>query len=434
VTTADVDFLSKRRPLLRSVQLCSTRTIPIRRRGDVRNSICRRARPALRTARFINSHKKAVAAYLPASAPPAVGTTSGRRRRRVEAADGVLGIGCASLRPCGLRYKEGVVFSRAAHYFFCIHLYSSLPPPNSSSAARPAAARAASACCDVVGSPIPPTPVCFTHTEPTPQKKAGSSWTAIAVGACCVSARAALRGSAPVAMAAANGARPAAPLRLCCAWLDRGHTTGLHLAAWVALFAHAPVLLAWLRQRHQARRIGSLFVQAPSSGRHAPRRGSGRWANPRGTSAAMAAANSVSRAPSARFWFVAVFVSGVLSRRPPLCGPSGYCLRQTPSVPPIGYRPAQITPGCSLCYNAVNMKDAITIAGLFINVLGCFMLFADSARVSRSISVAGPRLGHEADDKRARFKDALIAWWGCASIVVIGIGFALQICAFYFSE
>jgi hypothetical protein len=31
-------------------------------------------------------------------------------------------------------------------------------------------------------------------------------------------------------------------------------------------------------------------------------------------------------------------VGGVLSRRPPLRVPSGYCLRQTPSVPPIGYR------------------------------------------------------------------------------------------------
>jgi hypothetical protein len=31
----------------------------------------------------------------------------------------------------------------------------------------------------------------------------------------------------------------------------------------VALFAHATVLLAWLRQRHQARRIGSLFVRVP---------------------------------------------------------------------------------------------------------------------------------------------------------------------------
>jgi hypothetical protein len=145
--------------------IATSRTLPIRRSGDVRNSICRRARPALRTARFINSHKKAVAAYLPASAPPAVGTTSGRRRCRVVAADGVLGIGFVSLRRFALRYKEGVVHSRAAHYFFCIHLCSSLPPPNCSSAARPAAARAASACCDVVGSPInPPTSVFNTQT------------------------------------------------------------------------------------------------------------------------------------------------------------------------------------------------------------------------------------------------------------------------------
>jgi len=177
-------------------------------------------------------------------------------------------------------------------------------------------------------------------------------------------------------MAAANGARPAAPVRLFRCRLDRGPTTCLHLAAWVALFAHASVLLAWLRQRHQARRIGSLLVQAPSSGRHAPCRGLGRRASPRGTSAAMAAANSVSRAPSARFWcggvnakhphdvtcagagcrerqclFCLLASAGSagrcrksisrrqpLSRRPPLCGPCGYYLRQTPSVPPIGYR------------------------------------------------------------------------------------------------
>ncbi len=89
-------------------------------------------------------------------------------------------------------------------------------------------------------------------------------------------------------MAAANGVRPAASVRLFCARLDRGDTACLRLAAWVALFAHVSVLLAWLRQRHQARRIGSLLVQAPSSGRHAPCRGWGRWASPRGTSAAMA--------------------------------------------------------------------------------------------------------------------------------------------------
>ena len=127
-----------------------------------------------------------------------------------------------------------------------------------------------------------PTQCVFTHTEPTPQTKAGSSWIADAIGACCVSARAARRVSAPVAMAAANGARPAASVRLFCVRLDRGDTTCLHLAAWVALFAHASVLLAWLRQRHQARRIGSLLVQAPSSGRHAPCRGWGRRASPRG--------------------------------------------------------------------------------------------------------------------------------------------------------
>ena len=104
-----------------------------------------------------------------------------------------------------------------------------------------------------------PTQCVFTHTEPTPQTKAGSSWIAGAIDACCVSARAAHRVSAPVAMAAANGARPAASVRLFRCRLDRGVTTCLHLAAWVALFAHAPVLLAWLRQRHQARRIGSLW-------------------------------------------------------------------------------------------------------------------------------------------------------------------------------
>jgi hypothetical protein len=80
------------------------------------------------------------------------------------------------------------------------------------------------------------------------------------------------------------------------------------------------------------------------------------------------------------------------------------------------------------------MKDALTIAGLFINMLGCVMLYLDSARVSRCISVAGPRLGYEADEERAKFKDALISWWGRISIVVVGLGFAVQIAAFCFGE
>jgi hypothetical protein len=113
--------------------------------------------------------------------------------------------------------------ARSPHVVPCIHLCSLL----AAAAERRVEARLARC-----GLPprvamswacaISPTTVCFTHTEPTPKQKAGSSWTAGAVGACCVSARGALRVSAPVAMAAANGARPAASGRLCCSWLDRG--------------------------------------------------------------------------------------------------------------------------------------------------------------------------------------------------------------------
>lgn len=60
---------------------------------------------------------------------------------------------------------------------------------------------AASGCCDVLGSPIILPAVCFTHAEPTHKPKAGSSWIANAIDACCVSARAALRVSASAAMA-----------------------------------------------------------------------------------------------------------------------------------------------------------------------------------------------------------------------------------------
>lgn len=182
-----------------------------------------------------------------------------------------------------------------------------------------------------------PTPVCFTHTEPTPKQKAGSSWIANAIDACCVSARAALRVSAPVAMAAANGARPAASVRLFRCRLDRGHTTCLHLAAWVALFAHASVRLAWLRQRHPARRIGSLFVQAPSScvAIHVAA-----WVHLLAHECVCRYGCRQQRQPpsSARFSCGGAFRSDVFSRRPPLCVPSGYCLRQTPSAPPIGHR------------------------------------------------------------------------------------------------
>jgi hypothetical protein len=79
------------------------------------------------------------------------------------------------------------------------------------------------------------------------------------------------------------------------------------------------------------------------------------------------------------------------------------------------------------------MRDILTIIGLFINMCGCAMLYFDSARVSASISVAGPRLGYEEDEKKAKFKDCVIAWWGRASIAVVGLGFAVQIAAFIFN-
>lgn len=80
------------------------------------------------------------------------------------------------------------------------------------------------------------------------------------------------------------------------------------------------------------------------------------------------------------------------------------------------------------------MRDTLTVIGLLVNMLGCCMLYLDSARVSSSISVAGPRLGRETNERSANFKDTIIAWWGRASIVVIGLGFALQIAAIQFSD
>lgn len=80
------------------------------------------------------------------------------------------------------------------------------------------------------------------------------------------------------------------------------------------------------------------------------------------------------------------------------------------------------------------MRDALTILGLFINMCGCGMLYLESARVSRSISVAGPRLGNEEDEDRAKFKDTLISWWGRAAIVVVGVGFLVQVVAMRFPE
>jgi hypothetical protein len=160
------------------------------------------ARPAWRTPRLVNSHKKAVAAYLPASAPPAVGTTSGRRRCRVEAADGVLGIGSAFAPALRAEIQRG---SSVQQSHTLLLLYS---PIFVLAAAKQCRGEARLARCGLPplvakswACAISPTQCVFTHTEPTPKQKAGSSWIANAIDACCVSARAALRVSASAAMA-----------------------------------------------------------------------------------------------------------------------------------------------------------------------------------------------------------------------------------------
>jgi hypothetical protein len=269
---------------------------------------------------------------LPASAPPAVGTTSGRRRCRVEAA-----------RHPRRKAAQCTKCAAELHTFgpLC-RLTFVFAPPNSSSAARPAAARAASACCDVVGSPIPPTPVCFTHTEPTPKQKAGSSWIANAIDACCVSARSALRVSAPVAMAAANGARPAAPVRLFRCRLDRGRRR--------ASISRSGSLCSPMRRAcwhgcaNAIRPAASAHFCAGSIERTTRSMSRiGRRASPRCTSAAMAAANSVSRAPSARFYArcpspAAASSPGV---RRCACRPAIACGKRLPSRPSAFVRHSQ---------------------------------------------------------------------------------------------
>ena len=129
-------------------------------------AVTRETRAAAGSARFADASLSQLAQegsrrLWPASAPPAVGTTSGRRRCRVEAARHPR----RKAAQCSKCAAELHTFGPLCRLTFVF------APPNSSSAARPAAARAASACCDVVGSPIPPTPVCFTHTEPTPPTK-----------------------------------------------------------------------------------------------------------------------------------------------------------------------------------------------------------------------------------------------------------------------
>jgi len=136
------------------------------------------------------------------------------------------------------------------------------------------------------------TPPSVFNTQNQPPNKRQSAVLSAARSALCALLNPRHTSRSPSQRAGRHGCRQRRPSRrpgsLVSLQARSRPTTGLHLAERVALFAHATVLLAWLRQRHQARRIGSLFMQAPSSGQHAPCRGWGRRASPRGTSAAMA--------------------------------------------------------------------------------------------------------------------------------------------------
>ena len=246
-------------------------------------AVTRETRAAAGSARFADASLSQLAQegsrrLWPASAPPAVGTTSGRRRCRVEAARHPR----RKAAQCSKCAAELHTFGPLCRLTFVF------APPNCSSAARLAAARAASACCDVVGSPIPPTTVCFTHTDPPHKQKAGSSWIATR------STLAACRHE-PLAESARRSPwlPPTAPVplpRFACfvsGSIEAIRHASISRRGSLCSPMHRSCWHGW-RQRHQARRIGSLFVQAPSSGRHAPCRGWGRWASPRGTSAAMA--------------------------------------------------------------------------------------------------------------------------------------------------
>lgn len=93
-------------------------------------------------------------------------------RRRFRAADCLLGIGSAALRPFGLRYKWPVGHSRAAPYFFCIHLSSSLPPqtePLRCAGSRPAGSISLLRCLGLGHEPPPQD--FFSHNPPHKQNR-----------------------------------------------------------------------------------------------------------------------------------------------------------------------------------------------------------------------------------------------------------------------
>jgi hypothetical protein len=204
------------------------------------------------------------------------------------------------------------VSSRASHYFFCIHLCSSLgrhKPPRQHAAC---ALRDAAACSHVARLRYNPHQVCFTHrTHPTNKRQA-------AAGSLTRSTLAACRHE-PLSESARRSpwlppTAPVPPPRFAC-----------FVAGSIEALRHASIsrrgslgspmrrlLLAWLRQRHQARRIGSLFVQAPSRG-VALHVAAWSLCSPTSTPAAMAGRQQRQPRSSARFTCGAGFGGGALS-------------------------------------------------------------------------------------------------------------------------
>jgi hypothetical protein len=233
-----------------------------------------------------------------------------------------------------------VVFSRAAHIRVIVQRYV-LPSRRHKTPQRSAASalRAAAACSNVVGLRDISHQCVFTHAESILRHNAGSSWIASR------STLAARTNRSP-------GAARRSPWR--CQRRPSRRSGSLMLLVAPSSGRHAPCRRSGRLTRpcgapagygfanaRQGHRIGS-FVVAGSieTLRHVSISQRGRFARPRSTSAAMAAPTASAALRRLAFSSLPFFVSGVLSRRPPLSVPSGSCLRQTPSAPPIGYRPS----------------------------------------------------------------------------------------------
>lgn len=75
------------------------------------------------------------------------------------------------------------------------------------------------------------------------------------------------------------------------------------------------------------------------------------------------------------------------------------------------------------------MKDVLTVSGLVVNILGCGILYLESARISARIPSGGLVISEE--DGGSDERDGLRSWFGRLGFLMLGIGNALQILAIY---